>query len=854
MEIGTQLERLIEIFPFSVYWKDKEGVYLGCNEFMTKMAGVSSSKEVIGKTDYNLPWHEDADVLRKIDVEVMKTGKPVTTEETGILASGKRGVYLTIKTPLIDNTTTKIMGIFGLSIDITSRKRIEKKLKNEKRKILAADRDQMNKIIGLSQKITGYVLAENATTEEYALHMLDYLENIIACMPGSVYWKDRNGIYRGGNDYLAKMAGFKSRKEIVGKTDYDFAKSFNWDSEFLESVMSLDSRVMETGIAQFNHEEKPFRIANSQYIIQLSSKVPLFNHSNKAIGVVGISIDITERKKMEEALRDAKIAAEAANRAKSVFIANMSHDIRTPLSGIIGMSEMLEKEGANPQDREFGHVIHYSSERLLSLLNDILEVISAGETQEGHLQIETFNLFERIQHVKELFATNIQMKHIKFEVSTDPQLPQYVVSDRIKIDRTLLNLIGNALKFTKEGSIGLHVTLVSHVNDQALIEFKVSDTGIGIHKDDIDKIFDRFYKVSLSYENKHKGYGIGLFIVKQFVSLLGGEIKIKSKLGSGTTFTIMLPMKIGRKEDSKETAYDVQTSSEPSTQNTVQVVSPSSSMEEKPLKKALLIEDDAIARRTAQYMLESAGFEVQAVASGEDGFTLANTETFDLVITDIGLPGIDGNELALLIRNREKKSKKPPLPIIGLSAHVESSYQKEALDAGMDLLLQKPLNDAKIASFMHLFSGEAKELASDTKDKTETTSSSLGLDLPNTEDELFELAKFPILDEKLGVEITGSNEFFREMLSVLIRESIPIELANLEQAYQDNDWNAVQSMAHKLKSSALYCGTVRMRYACQYMERYRLAGHHKLLEALYQQLVAVSKETQDIVSHHLEIL
>jgi two-component system, OmpR family, aerobic respiration control sensor histidine kinase ArcB len=243
-----------------------------------------------------------------------------------------------------------------------------------------------------------------------------------------------------------------------------------------------------------------------------------------------------------------KKKAEVANLAKAKFIANMSHDIRTPMSGVISIAKMLEEEGDSDKDREYGHIIRTSSERLLLLLNDILAVISIEEARKENLKFETFSLQERIQNLHDLMLPNIQSNHIKLVTKIDANLPEYVISDRIKLDRILLNLVSNALKFTSQGEVVISIKLLSKKSNKIKIEIAISDTGIGIDQSQLDKIFERFYRINPSHENRYDGHGIGLFIVQKYVSLLGGTIAVESILWKGTTFTVTLPMKIGREE------------------------------------------------------------------------------------------------------------------------------------------------------------------------------------------------------------------------------------------------------------------------------------------------------------------
>lgn len=676
------------------------------------------------------------------------------------------------------------------------------------------------------------------------------LTSIINRLPVSIYWKSKNGRYLGCNKYQLDMAGLKSQDEIIGKTDFDLP----W-KDYAPELFVIDQNVMKSQVA-IQTEESPI-IANNEQLIMFTTKTALLDMNGKVEGIIGVSIDITDRKKMENDLRIAKVEAEAANNAKSVFIANMSHDIRTPLSGVIGTSDILEHEGDTQKDRDFGHVIHISAENLMQLLDDILEMISADEFNESNLNLRTFNLKERLMHANQLMLGNVTKGQISLNFHVDEDVPEYILSDRIKIDRILLNLIGNAVKFTSSGSITVRVIVLEQNEQISTVQFDITDTGIGIPEDQIDKIFERFYRVNPSYQSKYKGHGIGLFIAHKFVSLLGGKISVKSKLGEGTTFSVILPFKLGNPLDAEEPEEVLVTPNviDPK-QNKVETpefpessISETESNSEK--SKVLVVEDDSVARRVVKSILERNGFNVDDVEDAEQGFNqLMQNSSYDFIVTDIGLPGMDGNQFTQTVRAWEKATHRPRLPIIGLSAH-GSKQQVAAQEAGMDLLLAKPLNDEKVDCIRTQFLKSEKK--SEAKKPSDEQTSGLGFELPQTEDELFKIEDYPLLDEKEGVSAAGDSfELLQELLTMLITETFPEELELLLKAHEQDDWETIQSIAHKIKGGALYCGTIRLRYACQYTERYRLAGHNKLLEPLYQQLLDVIKATDEFIKHWLK--
>ena len=253
----------------------------------------------------------------------------------------------------------------------------------------------------------------------------------------------------------------------------------------------------------------------------LSLKQSLIDNG-KCIGILIISFDITKQKQAEI--------------AKQEFIMNMSHDLRTPLAGIIGISSMQARDGTVAQDRQYGQWIQGASEQLLELINSVIEV-TAAEHQIESIKNESIHFQQFAGELQALMQAAVVAKGLEFQIILDKRLP-IVLSDQIKLKRLLLNLLSNAVKFTKEGKISLEIDLLSIEEDRAKIEIRVTDTGIGIAEDKINKIFDRFYRAHPSYQALYTGYGLGLYLVKQTLELLDGEIKISSEEGKGSCFTL----------------------------------------------------------------------------------------------------------------------------------------------------------------------------------------------------------------------------------------------------------------------------------------------------------------------------
>lgn len=665
------------------------------------------------------------------------------------------------------------------------------------------------------------------------------LQNVVKYAPGFFYWKDCNSVYQGCNDEFARLAGLESIDQVKGKTDFDLI----W-KERAELYVEIDKLVLETGEARLNHEEK-ITISSNKTITAITNKVPLLDDKNNIIGILGITTDITD-------LKEAKEKAEAANNAKTEFIANMSHDIRTPLSGIIGMSKFLEDKTNDPEEKQYALWVNESGEQLLKLLNGVLDIVSAAHLSEDDVHQDTFDLRQSIEDIVQLEKPTVHQKNLKFHVEIDPQIPQYIVSDRFKLNRILLNLVGNAIKFTEQGYIAVQIKQLAKDKKNVTLKFSVIDTGLGIPKSLQSKIFERFYRISPSYKGDHHGHGVGLHIVEKYVALLGGEIQLESEKGKGTTFYFTISLAIGEPKNAITLSQSI-TSPLPSVHtdllNSTIRQKPLSTPNQEGMPSILLVEDNFIALRMAERITEQAGCCYTSVANGEEALELAKSKHFDLILTDIGLPGISGNELTRLIREEEKGAKKTPIPIVGLTAHGLIDAENESLEAGMNQLLSKPIKLPMLQMILTKFIGD-KFIRPPSESTQEEKN--LGLDLPDNDKKLFALDDYPLLDINEGITNLGNDAILRELLSTMALQELPNELVRLQKAYAESNWNKVEELAHKLKSGAVYCGTLKLKFACQYLERYRKAGHEKLLDKLYLQLLKVIEETNHSIHDWLK--
>jgi PAS domain S-box-containing protein len=654
----------------------------------------------------------------------------------------------------------------------------------------------------------------------------DYVHRIIEHIPCFIYWKDKDSVYQGCNEPFAKVAGVSHPKDIVGKTDYELV----WGSTEAETYRKSDQAAFE-GKALINIEETQQQ-ADGKNVIVLASKVPYRDTDGNIIGVLGIYTDITERKQQEKELTLAKERAEAANQAKTEFLENMRHDIRTPLTGIIGFAKIIQDEAKSPKIEEYTDNLTASSQALLDLLNEVLETVSVTSGEIPHLK-KKFDLRAKLDSIVALYQAKAYEKKLHLRLEYDANIPPYLIGDPRRIHRIALELVGNALNFTHQGDITVKVELASRYEQKAIVKLSVIDSGIGIALDKQEDVFVRFKRLTPSYEGIYKGAGLGLTIVKQFMDDMNGEIYLDSQPQKGTTFTCIIPLDISLLADAE--GVDQSTYPVPfSLLNSIKTPISPTQAAVAPLTEALpttlqpvrilLVEDQLIPAKAAQMMLQPLNCQVDWAETGQKAVLLALENNYDLIFMDVGLPDINGDEATRRIRQWETTHNRH-VPIVALTAHIDTENKQLCVEAGMEAVLSKPLSKEKAEDILCAFIPSRH-----------TSQEPIPIPPQTTSMEAFPPITGPVLDLESVAQTQGFEmDMVKEMLEMML-SALPDSSQQMETAYQQQDWNGLTKLVHKLRGSASYCGAPRLFMACQQLENYLREDKTEFAEMLYQRL------------------
>ncbi len=544
------------------------------------------------------------------------------------------------------------------------------------------------------------------------------------------------------------------------------------------------------------YESKNYSKNGHEYWV-ITTLTPVIGHDGKIERIIAIDSDISERKKVEEdlilsnriaehslkkgnkALTDllrAKKELEESMTVKEQFLAKMSHEIRTPMNAIVGLSDILMESPLTSEQHECMDAIRLSSHNLLSIINDILDF---SRLSSGKMDLESlpFRPTEVAQGVLRTVGFSATQKGIELSVEADEvKLPEYVVGDSVRLRQILINLVGNAIKFTEKGKITIRVKVLEEFDGKITLQFTVSDTGIGIPKDRLDTIFDSFTQASNETSRKYGGSGLGLTIVKQLAELHNGSVSVESTIGSGSMFMVNLQYAIsGAMPFGPEEQHQ--------------------SVQESSLdgKRILLAEDNEMNQMLARRVFEKWNFTLEIAGNGKIAVERLAKEHFDLVLMDVQMPEMDGYTTTQYIRTQMPKEKSG-IPIIAMTAHAIVGEAEKCISLGMNDYISKPFNrNVLYEKICALLKQQPAEEAK-SEEKTVTRKSSY---------EVIDLSYLTELAE-------GSEVFIQKMIRAFLLQT-PQLIQQMKQGVALNNWQEVRAAAHKMKPSMDFIGIHSLR-------------------------------------------
>lgn len=624
------LSILLDTVPDAVYFKDVDSRFIRLSRSCAGKLGLDDPRDAIGKSDADFFGREHAKEALADERRIMETGET-------ILAKIERETYpdredtwcSTTKVPLRD-LSGEIVGTFGISRDVSEQKRAEQELSAER----------------------------------------DLLKTIINNVPDLIYVKDRAGRFVTANAALVNLLALESPEDLTGKTDYDFSPP-----EMACNYVTDDQNVMRTGEPLLDREESHHGEDGTPLWL-LTTKVPLRGLDGDVIGVVGIGHDITERKKFEKELLEAKDVADKANRAKSDFLANMSHEIRTPMNAIIGMTDLVLDTRLDSTQRNFLSMVQESGEALLAVINDILDFskIEAGKLE---IELQTIDLRESLGDTMKTLGLKAHAKGLELAFRVDPALPRYLSGDSGRIRQVIVNLVGNAIKFTEQGEVFVEVELVSQSSDDVALEVSVRDTGVGIPEDRCHAIFEEFEQADTSVTRRFGGTGLGLAISSRLVELMGGNIGVESEVGRGSKFSFTMHLRPAPEGTEAVAA------------NGIVYVGGS---------KVLVVDDNKTNRKILHEMLGNWGMVPILADSGESALQMLREadergKPCKLIVSDVHMPNMSGYDFIEEVR-QDSKICATPIIILTSGGREGEEVLRDRLDIAERLL--KPVKQSEL--------------------------------------------------------------------------------------------------------------------------------------------------------------
>lgn len=533
-----------------------------------------------------------------------------------------------------------------------------------------------------------------------------------------------------------------------------------------------------------------------------------------------------------------KQQAITAREAQAKFLANMSHEIRTPINTIIGMNEMILRENKDDDIEDYSKNIQSASNMLLGLINDILDF---SKIESGQLELVEDNYhLPTLIHDEIIFLENKSAeKPITTHIEIDPNLPTTLYGDELRIKQILTNLLSNATKYTEAGHITLRAFYNRLENDSMNLCFSVADSGMGIKKEDLSQLFNSFKRLELNKNRAIQGSGLGLNITKQLIDLMGGEIKIDSEYGKGSTFTVIIPQKVIDKQPIENLDFAIRKV----TNNT----SPKTSTYTAPDAKVLVVDDNSMNLTLMEALLKRTKISVDLAASGKGCLELTKSNTYDIIFMDHMMPELDGIETLKLLREDDTNPNKDAI-VIALTANAVAGCKEMYLENGFNDYLSKPVISSVLDEMIMRYLPEElvdiDETAVEVSSQPEIIEQKEGE--KNMEHEL-SLEHFLVIDKSIGMGFCMDDEdFYREILSTFVSQATNF-IAQLEQYFNASDWGNYAIIAHSLKSNTRTIGAENFAELSLKHELAGKSGDGAFITEDYQHYVTVLKALMEKV-------
>jgi two-component system, sensor histidine kinase and response regulator len=543
---------------------------------------------------------------------------------------------------------------------------------------------------GLAAEIAERERAQAALRESSELVML-----LLESAPEAIYGIDLEGNCTFCNTACLRLTGHEENSELLGRNMHEVIHYAHPDGTPYPIEECDIYQAFSRGLDMHGDDEVLWRQDGTSFPAEYWSR--LLHRNNRVIGMVVTFVDVTVRKQAEETMRKAKEAAEAGSRAKSEFLANMSHEIRTPLNGVIGMTELALGTDLSQEQREYLQIVKLSSDALLNVINDVLDFskIEAGKTE---LEASDFNLRDSLETLLRTFALRASEKQLELLCAVDPQAPERVRGDPFRLRQILVNLLGNAIKFTDAGEVALRVQAEQVDAEECLLHFSVSDTGVGIVPDVLKMIFEPFTQADSSTTRIHGGTGLGLAISARLVKMMDGEIWVDSKRGRGSAFHFTA--RLGASESGPSVIY------------------PLAATDGSAAARVLIVDDNCTHCGILRGLLTQWGMKPTLSACGEESLLRLRTaqasgDPYKLVLIDSQMPGMDG---FALIERIKRLPPMAPATIMMLSAGSQRGEAARCAESGVSAHLMKPVRPLALRdAISRVFGGRTDEAAPITR-------------------------------------------------------------------------------------------------------------------------------------------